>query len=201
MRRLIAVVVLGIMLNGWAIAQTVAPNLTGTWVLNEKDSDLFKAEAGRAQDGPPPGGQGGGGRGGGGGGKGRDGGHGGQGGQTPADPEAQSRREEMKKQVSRLVIFQDGIELNVTNGLDISRLFFADGRTMDIWTQQGMAKATAEWTGPILVVQWQIGEEGPHQVRRYSLDESGNRLIVSETRQQPNNDKTVDLTLVYERSD
>ena len=47
---------------------------------------------------------------------------------------AQQRLIRIQEEYARLEIYHDGIELNVTNGLDISRLLFTDGRRMNIWT-------------------------------------------------------------------
>jgi hypothetical protein len=178
-----------------AQANDTIPDLTGTWVLNENESDTFNAP-GRGQGGTPAkgGGRGGGGRGGGG-----RGGGGGQGGGQEPSAEDQARLEERNKALSKLVIFQQGFEMNVTNGLDISRMLITDGRDLEIWTQQGMASATATWNGPTLVVRWSVSEEGPEQVRRYSLEEDGLKLSVRATVQRPDSDKTHTVSLVYDR--
>ena len=109
--------------------------------------------------------------------------------------------EQRKLEIAKLTVFQEGNELNVTNGLDISRFLYTDGRNMEIWTQQGMADATATWAGPTLVVRWSTAEDGPEQIRRYSLDEDGSKLMVTATMQRPDSDKTQTMSLVYDRSD
>jgi hypothetical protein len=183
-----------------ASANDTIPDLTGNWVLNEKDSDAFKAPS-RSQGGSPS--KGGGGRGGGsrgGGGRGGSGDRGQGGGQEPS-AEDQARMEERKIALGQLVIFQQDLEMNVTDGLDISRMLITDGRDLEIWTQQGMASATASWSGPTLVVRWAVGEEGPEQVRRYSLEEDGQKLSVRAAMQRPGSDKTQTMSLVYDRSE
>lgn len=185
-----------------ALANDSTPDLTGQWVLNENESDAFKAPD-RGQGGPP---SGGGGRGGGGGrrsGGGRGGGgrQGGQGGGQEPSAEDLAKQQERRQALGKLVIFQQGLEMNVTDGLDISRMLITDGRDLEIWTQQGMARATASWSGPTLVVQWSVGEEGPQQARRYSLEDDGQKLSVRATVQRPGSDQTHTMSLVYDRSD
>lgn len=176
------------------------PDLTGNWALNEDESDSFKAQ-GRSQGSPPSGGggRGGGGRRGGGGGKG--GGSRGGGQQEGPSAEDQARMEQMNRSISRLTIFQQGLEMNVTNGLDISRMLITDGRDLKIWTQQGMADATATWSGATLVVRWSVEGGDLEQVQRYSLGEDGTQLLVTATMQRPDSDKTRTMTLVYDRED
>ncbi len=199
-----------------------SPNLTGYWTINEKLSDdlqqvMMKAMGGGRGGGKGGGGghggggggmggggrgggMGGGGRGGGMGGGGRGGGMSGGGGDSSANnPQAQKRAEEMKQQYSRLEIFQDGDELNVTNGLDITRLLYTDGRTNTIWTQRGEAAATAIWEGSTLVIRWKTRQETLARVRYYSLDEEKKRLTVSEEIQIPNKDEVVKIRMVYDR--
>jgi len=188
------------------------PNLTGFWTINEKMSDDLQQvmmEAMGGGKGSGRGGGGGGGRGGsggggrgGGGGGGRGGGGGGHPGGSadmPQNSKAQQRAEEMKKQYSRLEIFQDGHELNVTNGLDITRLLYTDGRTNHIWTQRGEATATASWVGSTLVVKWKTQQETVARVRYYSLENGGKRLFVSEEIQIPGKDELVKVKMVYDR--
>ncbi len=150
------------------------------------------------------GGGGGGGRGGGGGGGGGRGGAGrgggGGGGQQPSVKD-QQRAARMQQEMSRLEVFHDGIEMNVTNGLDISRLLFVDGRTMSIWTQRGEAKATAQWTGQTLVVQWKSAQDTMSRLRRYTLSNDGQQLTVTEKRRMPQGDKYREMKLVYDKRD
>ena len=194
-----------------AQAQDETPNLTGNWVLNEKESDDFAEvmrEAmggsqgkgggmqGGGKSGGMGGGRGGGGRGGGG------GGHGGGMGDTGMDQnkavKTQQRLARAREEYSRLEIFHDGIELNVTNGLDISRLLFTDGRQMNIWTQKGEAKATATWREQTLIVEWKTRQDTMNRIRYYSLSEGGQQLTMTESRRLPGQDKTVKITMVYD---
>jgi hypothetical protein len=185
------------------------PNFTGNWNLNEKLSDdiqqiMMKAMGGGGGKGRGGGG-GGGGRGGGGGmggggGRGGGGGMGGQpgGGQSGPNPQAQKRAEEMKQQYSRLEIFQDGLELNVTDGLDITRLLHTDGRTENIWTQRGEATATANWEKDELVIQWKTRQDSKSRTRKYQLSEDGTRLNVRELIRIPGSKEMISAQLVYD---
>ncbi len=111
---------------------------------------------------------------------------------------AQQRMVRLQEEYSRLEIFHDGIELNLTNGLDISRLLFTDGRRMNIWTQQGEAMATASWRERTLVVAWKIGQDTMSRIRNYTLSGSGRQLIMTENRRLPGQDKTVKIRMVYD---
>lgn len=185
------------------------PNLTGSWKINEAQSDdpaaaMGPAMGGRQREGGKPGGGGGGGRGGGGGGRGGGGGGaGGRGGQqgpgNQNSEDAQKGMEQIKRQYASLEIFQEGVELNVTNGLDITQLLYTDGRQMTIWTQHGEADATATWVDRTLEVEWQTRQDGPQRVRRYEISEDGRTLTATEERQLPGQDKVTQLKLVYDR--
>ena len=183
-------------------AADTTPNFTGKWTLNKQMSDPIQPA--RPQGGPSGGGKSGGGmsggRGGGGrGGGGRDGGGQGGGGAQQSSAQDQQKNQRLENELSRLEIFQDGIEMNVTNGLDISRLLFTDNRTMTIWTQRGEAKANAHWDGSTLIVQWKTGQDAMSCIRRYTLSDSGFRLTVTEKLRQPESDKYREMTLVYDK--
>ena len=182
-----------------------SPNLTGNWILNVKASDDMAAVMREAMGSEP--GMGGDGRGGRGGGKGGDmggrhGGNGrgmnGSGGDQDRTVKARQKMARLQEEYSRLEIFHDGIELNVTNGLDISRFLFTDGRKMNIWTQQGEANATASWRERTLVVTWKTGQDTMSRIRNYALSGDGRQLIVTENRRLPGQGKTVKITMVYD---
>lgn len=185
------------------------PDLTGTWVLNEKLSDSFAPPADAGERGGGRGGGMGGGRGGGMGG-GRGGGPGGMGGkgggEPPSDEDMEQRRAEMQKRmeatkekVARITIFQEGLEFNVTDGQDISHLLFTDGREMTIWTDRGQATASAAWDGPVLVTRWRTQEGQPEHMRRFTLDPETGRLTVTEIFAKPGSGQSVNRTMVYDR--
>lgn len=191
-------------------ADADTPVISGAWQLNEKQSDdiaalMAKAPGGRNR--PEGGGHGMGGMqgGGGGGGGGRGGGPGGGGGGDQPDEDQQARMqkrmEQMKLQYSRLDIFQDGLELNVTDGLDISHLLYTDGRQSTIWTRFGEAKATAVWRGRTLDVSWKTRQDTQTRERHYTVSQDGKQLIVTEERTIPGKDEHVSLKLVYDRAD
>ncbi len=183
------------------ISHDTQPNLTGNWILNEKASDDMAAVMREAMGGGQS--MGGGGKGGGGGrGGGRGGGKGGGTGNSGEDAarqaKAQQRLIRVQEEYSRIKIFHDGIELNVTNGLDISRLLFTDGRSMNIWTQQGEANATAHWQGRTLIVEWKTNQDTMSRIRNYTVSETGYQMIMTETRRLPGQDKTVKIRMVYD---
>lgn len=191
-----------LLLNSPARAQDSPTNLTGKWILNEKLSDDFNKimqEAHGSDQRSPQGGKQGGGRRGGGG-RGGGPGSGQQGGSEKGERQvkAQQRAARAGEEYSRLEIFHDGIELNVTNGLEISHLIFTDGRQMNIWTQNGEARATAIWQDQTLVVQWKTSQDTMSRIRRYTISDGGQRLTVTEARRLPNQDKAMEITLVYD---
>jgi hypothetical protein len=180
------------------------PDLSGKWTLNasqstDLDSAMGQGRGGRGEGmgrGGPGGGMGRGGRGGPPGG----GGPGGRGGQDEArNSQVDSRREEMKKQIASLEIFQEGDELNLTNGLDITQLIYTDGRTHKIWTQHGEAEASSHWEDRALVLSIQNDRAPEPRVRRFTLSEDGNQLIISEQRPVPGQENPVTINLVYDR--
>lgn len=197
---------------GTPLAQeTTHPDLSGTWQLNTAKSDdpaqvMRKAMGGDRPQGERPGG-GGGMRGGGGMAGGRGGGRGGMGGGDQMgsggggrDSQDMAKRgEEARQRNARLEIFLEGVELNVTDGLDITRLLHTDGRQDKIWTERGEVEATARWEGPALTVRWAGPRDKTGTVRRYELSEDGATLTVTDERPLPGQDKTVKIRMVYDR--
>lgn len=191
-----------------AEGSTPPGDLTGQWVLNQSQSTDLAATTRQGMSGRSGGrgGQGGGmGRGGMGGGMGRGGrggppGGGGRGsqGEGPSS-QAQKHLEEMQKQIARLDIYQEGDELNLTNGLDITQLIYTDGRIHKIWTQRGEVEATSHWDEGVLVLSIQNPRHPEPHVRRFALSEDGSQLTVSEERPVPGQENPVTFKLVYDR--
>ncbi len=179
------------------VSPPAQPNLTGNWILNVKASDDMAAVMREAMGGGQNMGGGRGSGGGRGGGR-KGGGMGNSGDDPPRQAKAQQRLARMQEEYSRMEIFHDGIELNVTNGLDISRLLFTDGRRMNIWTQQGEANATAHWQDRTLIVEWKTSQDTMSRIRNYTLSETGYQLVMTETRRLPGQDKTVKIRMVYD---
>ena len=180
------------------------PDLTGKWVLNERlSTDLAQVmapglglrpggEIGGRDDGDRRGmGSRGGGR--------KDQGRGGDMPGSEPSPDAKKHLEQAKQEYSRFEHFHDGVELNVTNGLDISQLIFTDGRQMKIWTQQGEASATSHWENKTLVMEWQNQRENAPRIRRFQLAADGQTLTIYETRRFGGQSKQETITLVYDR--
>jgi len=209
MRRYLIPLLIAMTLALSATAQTPEdsmPNFSGKWTLNKKLSDPIQPPQGKGGHGGGMsggsmigGGRGGGGRGGGMGGMGGGGGGRRGGGNQQQSVQNQQRIARLQQELSRLEIFHDGVELDVTNGLDITRLIYTDGRTMNIWTQRGEANATANWEGPTLIVQWKTRQDTMSRIRRYTIDEGTNRLTVTEKRRQPGGDKYQEMVLVYDQ--
>ncbi len=199
------VLVLSVPSGAWSAEEDSSPAVamfSGSWVLNKEASDNIaevmsrtgsKRGSGGGMGGRRGGGMGGG-RGGGMGG-GRGGGMGNR--QAPSGDTAQMQLRR-QKEISRLDIFTDGNELNITNGLDISRLLYCDGREVTIWTAQGETLAHAAWADGRITETWSHGKQ-PARSFTYSLSEDGNRLTVVEQRTPPHGGQPITLRMVYDR--
>ena len=188
-------------------AGTPTERISGKWILNEKHSESFDKLARRGRpSGVRGGGPGGGLKGGRGGGMG--GGPGGGNGGAPGGDEdrntTQNRkmdpRTHMKKKFERLEIYINGLELNVTDGLDITHLLYTDARQVTIWTERGEAKAQALWSGDELEVRWQASNGDTARIRYYIPSEDGQTLTVVDRLRQPDSEEFVSLQMVYDRT-
>ncbi len=187
-------------------ARKAAPDLSGQWRLNPGLSDDMGAIMRRATSGSRMQGS----RGGRGGGRGgmRGGGMGGEvGGGLPGNmddkggPSDRLRKgaEEMRKRQAILDIFHEGNELNITDGLDITRLLHTDGLAHPVWTEMGQATAVATWKGDILEVTWQNERQPEPRIRRYQIIDDGARLQITEKLRLPDQRKPATIKLVYDR--
>jgi len=194
-----------------------APDYTrfsGVWVLDKDASDdpAQAMAAGRADRGEPPSGMRGGGMGGGmrggmgggmrGGGGGMSGGRrGGAPGERSGDrPVVRQSPERMQKAIARLEIFLDEGELDITDGLDRTRLLSCDGKPKEILTEGGGLEASAKLEDGRIIETW-AGKRGPGRTIIYSLEGDGTRLVVTEKRSRPGSDSMVTVRLVYTRQE
>ncbi len=199
---LCAVLVLSVPIAARSTETETSPAITafsGSWVLNQDASDNIAevmAKAGSSRGGGMGGGRGGGMGGGHGGGMGggRGGGMGSR--QAPSGDLMQVQLH-MQKEVSHLDIFTDGNELNITNGLDISRLLYCDGREVTIWTARGETQAHAGWADGRITEIWNSGKQATRSFA-YSLSEDSNQLTVVERRIMPRGEP-ITLRMVYDR--
>ncbi|MBU8871752.1 MAG: hypothetical protein KOO60_12875 [Gemmatimonadales bacterium] len=198
-----------------APASAEAPDFNGQWILNKGQSQDLTAimrQAMGGQRGGKSGGRSGGMSGGGGGGRrggGMSGGMGGQsGGQRPGGSDGdmakmQERALRMQKEYSRLEIFHEGPEVNLTNGLDISQLHFTDGRQSSIWTERGEMKARTTWKNGSLLIRTS-GPNGRNgdggRSRTFNLSEDGYQLILIEERPLPGKKEPIKIRMVYDRA-
>lgn len=196
-----------------AVADGDLPDLNGRWVLNQDASDnpmeaMRGDGGGRGGDGPGGGGGhsgggpgGGGGRSGGGPGGGGRGGRGGMedGQQSRGEsPEAKAHMEKTMQRLGALTIFQEGPELDFTDGLDISRLLYTDGRECTVWTDQGQQKAVAVWQDRALVITWNT--DRGERTTRLELADDGARLVRLEQLRGGGDGAAKTLRLVYDRA-
>ena len=128
------------------------------------------------------------------------GGRGGQDG-TSAQNRNLDPQTHMKQKFERLEIFIDGLELNVTDGLDITHLLYTDARQVTIWTERGEAKAQALWSGEDLEVRWQARNGDMARIRNYIPSEDGQTLTVVDRLRQPDSEEFVSRQMVYDRVD
>ncbi len=202
-----------------ALAEAASPvsdytRYTGTWVLDKNASDdpAEALAAGRTTGRSGTGGMHGGGMGGGGGrrggGMGRRG-SGMKGGRSGSQADAQrgaqaadlSTRNQLRRQkaMARLEIFTDGRELDITDGLDMTRLLSCDGRAKEVWTENGQAMASARLENGSIIETWSSGKGGGRTLT-YTLSPDGNRLTVREERRtRRESDEPRVITLVYDR--
>lgn len=181
-----------------AVAQdedaTAAPGFNGTWVLNRESSRDLAAMM------QPPAERGGGGgmRGGG---RGRRGGRD----DLPTGGDNSVKRQQnalrMQKEYSRLEIFHEGQELNLTDGLDISQLHFTDGRETVIWTERGEMTARTTIAPGEIRVHTGGRRDGPGRTRTFTLSEDGKQLVLVEERGVPGREAPVRIRMVYDRAD
>ena len=174
------------------VAEVARPSFNGHWLLNTSASDDPAQVMRQAR--PEGGGRSGGGQAGGGG---RSGG--GQGDSGPSI-EMQQRLVRKQKEYSRLTIFHDGPELNITDGLEISRLMYTDGRETSIWTSQGEATVTAGWRENTLTVRIMVRQGGPERVRHYTLSGDGTQLTMIEEMARPKQQEPHRIKRVYDRT-
>jgi len=177
--------VIGLVSPARATTDTPLPNLGGRWILDESASD-DPAEIMRPSTGSSGGsGYGGGGRG---------------GGDNDREPSPQAR-EFMARTMERLrtlTIFHEEPELDYTDGLDISRLLYTDGRQCEVWTDQGLMHATANWESRRLSINWR-GERG-ERTTRLELSEDGQRLTVLEQLRRGESGDAKTMRLAYKRA-
>ncbi len=118
--------------------------------------------------------------------------------QPELDKQTAAHAQRMRQRLARLEIFTGGGEFGLTDGLDIPRLLHTDGRTETIWTDQGEARATANWRDGALEVAW-TGPGAP-LLSRYRLSPDGTQLLVLEQFTPPGGKEPVVVRLVYDRA-
>lgn len=199
-------------------ASTPLADFNGIWVLNPDQSQDLDAVlrqamgssrgpgAGRPGGGMNPGmggGRGGGMRGGGMAGRGRSGGPGtqfGDSGSAATQDRMAQNRLRMQKEYSRVEIFLEGPELNVTNGLDIMQLYFLDGRQTSVWTERGEVTAQSEARDGKLIIRTRGRGPGDGRTLTYSLSEDARQLFLVEERLLPGQEKPITIRMVYDRT-
>lgn len=178
------------------------PDLNGEWVLNKEASDdpdavMRPARAGSGGDGMGRGGgmgRGSGGRGG----RGSRGSSMGGGGRPAGGEGDGNPGGRLLERYGTLSVFHEADDLDLTDGMNISRLLHVDGKAEKVWTERGQVMATAQWLDDELEVLWQGG--GGERTSRYTLSEDGEQLVVTEEFLRPGSDDKVRLRLVYDRS-
>ena len=192
------ILLVALLVAGSLAAQETTPNFTGQWTLNPKLSDDMGKIMKQAMSGPRmQGGSRGGGE--------MGGGRGGRGGPPPGGegggPSDRMRKgaQEMTKRQSALDIFHAGDELNITDGLEITRLLHTDGRPHPVWTEMGEATAVATWHQDMLEVVWQNQRHPRPRTRRFALIDGGARLQITEAIMLPDQSKPTTINLVYDR--
>lgn len=124
---------------------------------------------------------------------------GGMGGGPPQDAPTGRERPNPMQGLDRLVIFHEGDEFNVTDSQDIMMSVRTDGGRTERWTPRGQEFVSASETAKGLVVRSEM-ESGPSRSTVYALDDDG-RLVVVHTLRPPRADKSIELKMVYDRTE
>ncbi len=99
---------------------------------------------------------------------------------------------------SRLVIFHEGPEFDVTDAMDISQSVTTDGRKCERWTHRGQVFETAKVEGGAIVVRSE-GQDGMTRTTTYELNADGGELTVLMSFKPPWADKEITMRSVYKR--
>jgi hypothetical protein len=193
-------------------APAARPDFSGLWQLDPKASD-DPAALGPGPGRGPGGGPGGPGRGG----RGRGGGMGGGpasdpgGGRMPGqgfdgeESQANERDEAAGRRSARefghLEIFHAADELNLTDGMQISRSLRIGGAPAEVFTPRGTVRAAAVWEGQSLVLTERDAQDQVRRTRQLILSPDRSTLTVKEIRHLPGKDGSQTLTMVYRRQD
>lgn len=185
------------------------PDFSGLWQLDPKASDdpaALGSGPGRGPGGGPGGGRG---RGGGpmGGGPssdphgGRMPGQGFDGEETGANERDEAAGRRSAREFGHLEIFHADDELNLTDGMQISRSLRIGGAPVEVFTPRGTVRAAAAWDGPSLVLTERDAHDQIRRTRHLILSPDRSTLTVKEIRHLPGRDGNQVLTMVYRRQD
>lgn len=147
-------------------------DLSGTWVLNEEESDE-----------PGPEGKGAGGRGKGG---------------PPGGPPEPPMGEGGPMATERLTIEQVDGHVTLTDGSDRSRALHPDGEWTTVGIDGGGVQVRATWVEAGLRVE--IRSQRGELTRTYELGDGGDRLLITSRIEDGPRGRTVELTRVYDRA-
>ncbi len=112
----------------------------------------------------------------------------------------QKRAQRLQAEYSRIEIFLEVPELNLTDGRDITQLFYTDGRKTNVWTERGELTASAELRDGTLQVRTRGGRMDSGRTRSFTLSQDARQLILTEERLLPGGKEPLRIRMVYDRA-
>ncbi|UCC74692.1 MAG: hypothetical protein JSV86_09120 [Gemmatimonadota bacterium] len=182
----LALMLLALQVLPASAVQVDRPNLSGSWVLNEEESDNPREQMRPASGSGMQGRQGGGMRG------------------RPPGGDPRGDREQMRRLMEgphAFKILQDDSTVTIVTEDGMRLVLFPDGQEReDLVEGLGATKLTADWQGGKLVVA-RKSDSGPEATQSYELSDDGGQLVVRVRIEHPQMPRPIEFRRVYDPSD